>query len=162
MFQSRLLFLGSKIDFYQRQVTLKLVRSFSQSERPACTAFLKAGRSLCLLLKAFTCMDDDFRQIKEEETFGEWSKIQQYLNSDQGERQIKRLHQLRAFCEQFGKLTDRKTLLVDMRKAIFKSTLEEDGSLAALEFDSPRVKTTKLKPIFCLAYFTMLYVTVQE
>lgn len=49
-----------------------------------------------------------------------------------------------------------------MRKTIFKSTLEDDGSLGSIDLESPRVKTAVLKPIFCLAYFTMTYITVQE
>ena len=30
------------------------------------------------------------------------------------------------------------------------------------DLESPRVKTSILKPIFCLAYFTMTYVALQE
>ena len=74
-FQSRLVYVGSKIDEYARLVTVKAVRGFSHHERPASTAYMKAGRSLCLLLKAFTCMDNSFRQIKEDELFQDWSKI---------------------------------------------------------------------------------------
>lgn len=29
-----------------------------------------------------------------------------------------------------------------------------------VDLESPRVKTILLKPIFCLAYFTMTYVTI--
>ena len=123
---------------------------------------MKAGRSLCLLLKAFTCMDDSFRQIKEDETFADWGKIQQYLNSEQGEKQIKRLGQLRQFCELHSKFCDKHTLLVDLRKTIFKYTLESDGTLGQVDLESPRVKTSSLKPIFCLTFFTMTYVTLQE
>ena len=75
-YQTRLVYVGSKIDHYARLVTLKKIREFSYQEKPLSTAYLKAGRSLCLLLKAFTCMDDSFRQIKEDETFADWGKIQ--------------------------------------------------------------------------------------
>ena len=60
-YQTRLVYVGGKIDHYARLVTLKKVREFSYSEKPQSTAFMKAGRSLCLLLKAFTCMDESFR-----------------------------------------------------------------------------------------------------
>ena len=86
IFQTRLIYVGKKIDYYARFVTLKKVREFSNHEKPGSTAYMKAGRSLCLILKAFTCMDNNFRQIKEDEVFSDWTKIQQYLNSDQGEK----------------------------------------------------------------------------
>lgn len=61
-----------------------------------------------------------------------------------------------------SKFSDKKTLLVDLRKSIFKYTLETDGSLGQVDLESPRVKTAALKPIFCLAFFTMTYITLQE
>lgn len=87
------------------------------------------------------------------------------MNSDQGEKQIKRLSDLRQFCELHSKFCDRQSLLVDLRKAIFRYTIasQSQGSmLSDQDLESPRVKTTHLKPIFCLAYFTMTYVTLQE
>lgn len=74
--------MGKKIDYYARFVTIRKIREFSQHEKPGSTAYLKAGRALCLLMKAFTCMDNNFRQIKEDEIFEAWTKIQQYLNSE--------------------------------------------------------------------------------
>ena len=94
--------------------------------------------------------------------FKEWSKVQQYLNSDQGEKQIKRLTEIRQFCELHSKFCDKKTLLVDLRKNIFRYTLNTSGSLNEIDLESPRVKTSQLRPIFCLAYFVMTYVTLQE
>ena len=32
----------------------------------------------------------------------------------------------------------------------------------SLDLESPRVKTAAVKPIFCLAFFTMTYVTLQQ
>lgn len=84
--------------------------------KPPSTAYLKAGRCLSLLLKALTGMDEDFRQIKDEEVFKEWDKIQQYLNSEQGELQIKRLQQLRNFFDHESSKVDRDTLLQVLRK----------------------------------------------
>ena len=60
-FQSKLVYVGGKIDYYAKLVTLKKVRDFSNDPQPSQTAYLKAGRTLCLLLKAFTCMDNNFR-----------------------------------------------------------------------------------------------------
>lgn len=68
-------------------------------------------------------MDNSFRQIKEDELFSDWTKIQQYLNSEQGEKQIKRLSDLRQFCELHSKFCDKQTLLIDLRKTIFRYTL---------------------------------------
>jgi len=68
-FQTLLVFVGGKIDHYARLVTLRKVREFSYHEKPSSTAYHKAGRCLCLIMKAFTCMDNNFRQIKEEELF---------------------------------------------------------------------------------------------
>ena len=69
---------------------------------------------------------------------------------------------LRQYCELHSKFCDKQTLLVDLRKIIFKYTLNETGGLSEFDLESPRVKTGSLKPIFCLAYFTMTYVTLQE
>ena len=57
-------------------MSIKDVKEFSFMGKPPSTAYLKAGRCLSLLLKAFTCMDDEFRQIKDEELFKDWDKIQ--------------------------------------------------------------------------------------
>ena len=141
-------------------MTLRKVREFSNHDKPKSTAYAKAGRCLCLLLKAFTPMDETFRQIKEEETFSDWEKVQQYLNSDQGAKQIKRLTELKQFCELHSKLCDKKSLLIDLRKFIFKYTSGSSGVIQDADLESPRVKTDLLKPIFCLAYFTMTYVSM--
>ena len=130
--------------------------------KPPSTGYLKAGRCLSLLLKAFTGMDEDFRQIKDEEEFKDWDKIQQYLNSEQGEQQVKHLQQLRFFCDHESSKIDRDTLLKVLRKQVFSYTLATDGSLQEIDLESPRVKNTPLKSFFCLAYFAMTYVTLQD
>ena len=40
--------------------------------------------------------------------------------------------------------------------------MNSQGGLNEIELESPRVKTDLLKPIFCLAYFIMTFVTLQE
>ena len=74
-FQKQIAFVGAKLDYYSQVVSLKEVREFSFMGKPPSTAYLKAGRCLSLLLKAFTCMDEEFRQIKDEEVFKDWDKI---------------------------------------------------------------------------------------
>ena len=89
--------------------------------------------------------------------------ITKYLNSEQGEKQIKRLSELRQFCELHSKFCDKQSLLVDLRKSIFRYTITSQNHgniLGDQDLESPRVKTSILKPIFCLAYFTMTYVTL--
>ena len=68
-------------------------------------------------------MDEEFRQIKDDEYFKEWDKIQQYLNSEQGEMQIKRLPELRQYCDQNSRYVDRDTLLNVLRKQVFNYTI---------------------------------------
>ena len=111
-------------------------------------------------MKAFTSLDITFRQIKDEEVFEDWEKIQQYLNSDQGEAQIKRLGELRQFCELNSKLCDRETLLGEIRRKLFGYTISKGSHVYNIDMESPRVKNVHLKPIFCLAYFAMTYVTI--
>ena len=45
---------------------------------------------------------------------------------------------------------------------MFSYTLATDGSLQELDLESPRVKNAPLKSFFCLAYFAMTYVTLQD
>ena len=73
------------MDVYCQLVSHETIRELGQGEQPVSSAAMKAMRCLCLLLKAFTGLDPSFRQIKDEETFSDWEKIQQYLNSEQGE-----------------------------------------------------------------------------
>ena len=60
-FQNKLVYVGEKIEFYAKYVNIKKVREFSNEQKPQQTAYMKAGRTLCLLLKSFTCMDNSFR-----------------------------------------------------------------------------------------------------
>jgi hypothetical protein len=82
------------------------------------------------------------------------------LLSEQGEAQIGRLGDLRAFLELDNKICDKQTLLVDIRNKLFSYTVSQDGQRYEMDLESPRVKNLNLKPIFCLAYFTMTHVTV--
>ena len=76
--------------------------------------------------------------------------------------QIKRLPELRQYCDHNNQYIDRDTLLNVLRKQVFSYTLAQDGSLSEIDLESPRVKNIPLKPFFCLAYFAMTYITLQE
>lgn len=82
------------------------------------------------------------------------------MNSEQGAKQIKRVGELRQFCDLHSKHCDKKSLLVDLRKFIFKYSSGAPGVVQEADLESPRVKTEALKPVFCLAYFTMTYVSL--
>jgi len=47
-------------------------------------------------------MSKQFKQVKNDEVFLQWDHIQQYLNSEQGARQIMTLPNIKLFCEQFN------------------------------------------------------------
>jgi hypothetical protein len=58
--QKALSFAASKIESFSNQITIESVRSFSlMTEKAPSTAFFKAGRCLCLMLKALTAMDEE-------------------------------------------------------------------------------------------------------
>ena len=74
--EAKIVFVGGKVDHYARLVNLKTIREFSRREDPPSTAVFKATRCLTLILKAFVSMDSSFKQIKDEEVFLKWERIQ--------------------------------------------------------------------------------------
>lgn len=126
-------------------------------------------------MKAFTNMDEERnRQVKDDEIFRQWDKICQYLNSEQGARQVDQFLTLVQFCEnpETRQTIDKVTLLNVMRKEVFGYTIKDlsttsdetpqQQALNGLDLNSPRVKNEPVKPFFALAYFTMLLVQIYE
>ena len=66
----------SKILAYANLISLKKIRETSKHTQMPSNSLFKALRTLCLLLKAFTCMNAEHRQIKDDEMFTEWDKVQ--------------------------------------------------------------------------------------
>jgi hypothetical protein len=67
-------------------------------------------------------MSKQFKQIKDDEVFAYWDRVQQYLNSEQGAGQINALSSCKLFCDQFNSLVDLRTLQF-LRREIFAYTL---------------------------------------
>ena len=64
------------------------VKQTYKSEPPS-SAYLKAFRALCLLLKSLTPLHSNAKSIKHDECFSSWHMIRQYLSSQQGQSQLK-------------------------------------------------------------------------
>ena len=73
-----------KFQHYCASVSLQKIRQESSGQAASSSAQLRSLRTFCLLLKATTQVNSNggqLRQIKDNEWFDQYEKIQQYLHS---------------------------------------------------------------------------------
>lgn len=87
--RDKLQYLEVKIKNYASLLTVDRLQHIAAAPEPS-SSYRKAMRTLCLLLKSMTS-SQGVRQIKTEETFCRWDKIQQYLRSEQASKQVEML-----------------------------------------------------------------------